>query len=349
MSIPTVSVVIPVYNGENYLRLAIESVLCQTFQDFEIIVVDDGSKDSTPDVVQSFGSRVRYVRQENAGVAAAVNHGIRWARGRYFAWLSHDDLYAPEKLSEQLRALQRIGSPAVCYTDIKWIDEDGKVFNEKELPLPDRREMVRAILVGEPVSFAAYSIVCELRCFEQVGLYDVKKRHTQDADMLLRLARNFPFVRVPEKLTFIREHGTRDSYRPTFLAEADAFYRGWFDALTPAELSASQAALGRAMSRKGIADVFMSRQTEPWTGLARSQYRKAVGESPLALPAVLGSLFLHYCRKVAGRFWSRQFYQVGIRSYLRRRWTNVESASAMAGGSAVREESRKDDADQGCL
>src|ERR1051326_243987 len=111
MSNPTVSVVMPVYNGENYLRSAIESVLSQTFQDFEIIVIDDGSKDSTPAIAQSYGDRVRYVRQENAGVAAAVNHGIAVARGRYFAWLSHDDFYAPEKLAAQVRALERVNGP----------------------------------------------------------------------------------------------------------------------------------------------------------------------------------------------------------------------------------------------
>jgi len=316
MSNPAVSVVIPVYNGENYLRLALESVLCQTFQDFEIIVIDDGSKDSTPDIAQSFGDRVRYVRQENAGVAAAVNHGISLARGRYFAWLSHDDLWAPEKLSEQLQALQHVDGPAVCYTDVKFIDGEGKVFDEKEAPLPDRHAIVRAVLQGEPVLFAAYSLVCDLRCFEQVGLYDLKKRHTQDADMLLRLARAFPFVRVPEKLMFIREHGKRDSKSPTFAAEASAFYGLWLDSLTPAELSESNSAYARAISRKELADVFLVRRTEPWTGLARAQYRKALGESPLALPGVFGSLFCHYFNL------PHQFYRIGVRSYLRKRFGN---------------------------
>jgi hypothetical protein len=165
--------------------------------------------------------------------------------------------------------------------------------------------------------YAAYSLVCDLRCFEQVGLYDTTKRHTQDADMLLRLARTFPFVRVPEKLMLVREHGARDSLRPTFVAEANAFYRGWLDALTPDELSANNSALARAISRKEIADVFLVRGTEPWTGLARAQYRKALGESPLVLPPVLGSLFCHYFNL------PHQFYRIGVRSFLRRqaqRW-----------------------------
>jgi glycosyltransferase involved in cell wall biosynthesis len=316
MSNPAISVVIPVYNGENYLRLAIESVLGQTFQDFEIIVIDDGSKDSTPDIAQSFGDRVRYLRQENAGVAAAVNHGISLARGRYFAWLSHDDLWAPEKLSEQLRALQSVDGPAVCYTDIKLIDEEGKVFDEKEAPLPERHAILKAVIRGEPILFAAYSLVCDLRCFEQVGLYDLKKRYTQDADMLLRLARAFPFVRVPKKLMFVREHGKRDSKHPTFAAEASAFYQLWLDSLTPAELSENNSAYARAMSRKEMADVFLTRRTEPWTGLARAQYRKALGESPLVLPSVFGSLFCDFFNL------PHQFYRIGVRSYLRKRFGN---------------------------
>jgi glycosyltransferase involved in cell wall biosynthesis len=314
MSTPTVSVVIPVYNGENYLRLALESVLCQTFQDFEIIVVDDGSKDSTPEIVRSFGERVRYVRQENAGVAAAVNHGISLAGGRYFAWLSHDDLWAPDKLFEQLRTVQNIDGPAVCYTDIKLIDSEGKVFEEKEAPLPDDpHAIVTAVLRGEPILFAAYSLVCDLRCFEQVGLYDLNKRHTQDADMLLRLARTFPFTRVPKKLMFVRDHGSRDSKSPTFEGEASVFYRTWLDSLTPAELSASHSAYARAMTRKEIADGFLVRGAEPWTGLARAQYRKALSESPLVLPAVIGSLFCDFFHLPL------QFYRVGLRSYVRRR------------------------------
>src|SRR5919202_5230350 len=104
MSSPAISVILPVYNGEDYLRFAVESVLNQTLQDFELIVVDDGSKDSTPEIARSYGARVRYVRQENTGVAGAFNHGLRLAAGRYISWLSHDDVFLPRKLESQLAA-----------------------------------------------------------------------------------------------------------------------------------------------------------------------------------------------------------------------------------------------------
>src|SRR5438132_7847564 len=108
MSNPTVSVILPVYNGENYLRLAIESVLNQTFQDYELIMIDDGSVDSTPAIAREYGQRVRYVRQENTGVASAFNHGLELATGRYISWLSHDDVFLPEKLEKQASALDSV-------------------------------------------------------------------------------------------------------------------------------------------------------------------------------------------------------------------------------------------------
>jgi glycosyltransferase involved in cell wall biosynthesis len=114
MSEPIVSVILPVYEGENYLRFAIESVLDQTLKDFELIIVDDGSTDSSPLIAQSYGDSVRYVRQENTGVAGAFNHGLRLAKARYISWLSHDDRFHPTKLEKQVSALTRLKSPAAC-------------------------------------------------------------------------------------------------------------------------------------------------------------------------------------------------------------------------------------------
>src|SRR5438128_870737 len=110
MNTPAVSVILPVYNGEDYLRLAIDSVLAQTLQDFELIIIDDGSSDSTPSIITSYGDQVRSIRQDNAGVGAAFNHGIRISTGQYISWLSHDDIYLPAKLEKQLRALVNFDS-----------------------------------------------------------------------------------------------------------------------------------------------------------------------------------------------------------------------------------------------
>src|SRR6476619_4299573 len=101
---PLVSVIIPVYNGARYLRAALESVFAQSYCNFEVIVVDDGSVDDSGVIAQSF-PEVRYINQTNQGVAAARNHGIEVARGEYFAFLDQDDLWTPEKLKLQIEYL----------------------------------------------------------------------------------------------------------------------------------------------------------------------------------------------------------------------------------------------------
>ena len=99
---PKVSVIIPTYNRSLSVREAIESVLAQTYRDFELIVVDDGSADNTPSVLGSFGERIRGIRQANAGVSAARNAGIRAAKGEWVAFLDSDDLWVPQKLERQM-------------------------------------------------------------------------------------------------------------------------------------------------------------------------------------------------------------------------------------------------------
>ncbi|MBD2459423.1 glycosyltransferase family 2 protein [Oscillatoria sp. FACHB-1407] len=103
-SSPFVSVIIPVYNGDRYLSEAIESVLQQTYQSFEVIVVDDGSTDNTATVAQQFGDTIRYLYQENGGTAAARNTGIQMAQGDFLAFLDADDLWLEHKLAVQVRA-----------------------------------------------------------------------------------------------------------------------------------------------------------------------------------------------------------------------------------------------------
>jgi glycosyltransferase involved in cell wall biosynthesis len=221
---PVVSVILPVYNGENYLRVSIESVLQQTFRDFELIVVDDGSSDTSADIARTYGKDLKYVYQENTGVAGAVNHGLRLATGRYISWLSHDDAFHSEKLEKQVAVLNQIDTPAVCYTDVQRIDSAGRDVGEYVLPEHSRSEILRHILTCGPICLASYSILYDRRCLDQVGLYSVKWRCTQDVEMLLRLARNFSLIRVPGTLMQVREHENRGIYKRTFALEVIEYY-----------------------------------------------------------------------------------------------------------------------------
>ena len=103
---PLVSIVIPVYNGSNYMREAIDSALAQTYERVEVIVVNDGSTDDTEQIALSYGERIRYFRKENGGVSSALNLGIKEMKGEYFSWLSHDDVYTPDKIEVQIDALR---------------------------------------------------------------------------------------------------------------------------------------------------------------------------------------------------------------------------------------------------
>src|SRR6185436_20245230 len=108
--LPKVSIVIPVYNGSNYLRTAVESALAQTYSNIEIIVVNDGSTDDgdTEAIALSYGGRIKYYCKPNGHVASALNFGIRHMSGEYFSWLSHDDLYKSDKIALQMRALSEL-------------------------------------------------------------------------------------------------------------------------------------------------------------------------------------------------------------------------------------------------
>ena len=115
---PLVSIVIPVYNGENYLREAIESALSQTYESIEILVVNDGSTDQTEQIAGAYGDRIRYFYKPNGGVASALNLAIREMKGEYFSWLSHDDFDYPEKIELLMKALlEQEDKEAIAYCD----------------------------------------------------------------------------------------------------------------------------------------------------------------------------------------------------------------------------------------
>ena len=130
---PLVSIIIPVYNGAAYMREAIDSALAQTYQNCEVIVVNDGSCDDgeTEEIARSYGDKIRYFCKENGGVSTALNFGIAQMRGEYFSWLSHDDTYTAEKIERQVEVLQNFGRENIVICETEKMDKDGKLFNEK--------------------------------------------------------------------------------------------------------------------------------------------------------------------------------------------------------------------------
>lgn len=307
MSNPTVSVILPVYNGENYVRFAIESVLGQTLQDFELIVIDDGSADSTPEIVRSYGARVSYVRQSNTGVAGAFNHGLRLANGRYISWLSHDDVFLPTKLEKQVNALNGITSHAVCYTDIQIINSRGDVMSEERLPEHDKKEALRHVLTGGPICSASYSVMYDRRCIQEVGFYAKKWPYTQDVDMLAKFARRFPLIRVPEMLMQVREHENRGvrSNSKKWEREVVQFFREQLNSLPLTELfpelGPNATKQEKIKAQRWLVDTLATGHF-PYYLVAYSQYRRILAESPATavtmLPDISRLCWRHFRRHV---------------------------------------------------
>lgn len=201
---PSITVVIPVYNGTNYLREAIDSVLNQTYDKYEIIVVDDGSTDETWKIIQSYGTKVRGIRQDNLGVAGALNNGIRNSNSDYVAWLSHDDLFLPDKLQRQIEFLLHNNEFAACYTDYYEIDQSGNIVRPVESPWYPR-EQAMWVLFGQGYINGSTMLI-NRKCFKKVGCFSEELRYTQDVEMWMRILRYFSIGRVPYKLGKLRIH-----------------------------------------------------------------------------------------------------------------------------------------------
>jgi glycosyltransferase involved in cell wall biosynthesis len=184
---PQVSIVIPTYNHARYVGDAIESALTQTFNDFEVIVVDDGSTDATPAVLERYGERIVAVRQENAGLSAARNHGFALARGEQILFLDADDLIPPCKLAVQTTYLKEHPELGLTYSAWQHIDADGRHVVREVHP---RREgaVLRALLLREFFP-AVGSVLVRRRCIEEVGPFDPALRAAEDVDLWMRIAR----------------------------------------------------------------------------------------------------------------------------------------------------------------
>jgi glycosyltransferase involved in cell wall biosynthesis len=216
MTEPLVSVVIPVYNGAEYLRTALESALEQSYEPLEIIVVDDGSTDQSPQIIDSYEGRVLAFRQANCGVARARNVGIRAARGDWVAFLDQDDWWLPEKIRKQVDLAQTDPEIGLVHTDVEHFDADSdcyvKRFNPNRSDLLIDRCYER-LLLGNAI-FNCTAMVRKT-VLDHVGGFneDMPGNTVQDYDLWLRVAKLSNLAYVPEKLATYRLHSAQGMWR----------------------------------------------------------------------------------------------------------------------------------------
>ncbi len=186
---PKISVIIPAYNRCQMLKQAVDSVLSQDFTDFELIVSDDGSTDHTQEMLRAYENRIIFIRQENKGVSAARNRGIISASGDLIAFLDSDDLWMPEKLSEQVAFFNSNPDALICQTEEIWIRNSMRV-NPKKKHRKLSGMIFEASLLLCLVSPSA--VMMRRSIFDEVGLFDETLPACEDYDLWLRIGCRYP-------------------------------------------------------------------------------------------------------------------------------------------------------------
>jgi glycosyltransferase involved in cell wall biosynthesis len=242
---PLVSIVIPVYNGANYMREAIDSALAQTYQNIEIIVINDGSCDDgeTEAIAQSYGDRIRYFRKDNGGCASALNLGIAEMRGEYFSWLSHDDRYLPEKVGHQIELLANMeNKETIIYGGYEIINSESipqytvrpdSVLSAGQLDIP-LLPLLRGLIHG-------CSLLIPAKYFSEVGVFDISLPSTQDYALWFDMFRVSPLHFDPKILIQSRVHPDQGTHKiDRHIDECNALWSGFLRKLTPEEMAAME-------------------------------------------------------------------------------------------------------------
>ena len=203
---PKISVIIPAYNAEEHIAETLDSVLAQTYSEFEVIVVDDGSRDQTASIVKQYQEacpeKVRMIQKENAGPAKARNVGIKASTGEYIAFVDADDLWLPEKLEKQVSYFEKQPSQVgLVYSDARKFDQDGVWVN---INCPRFNGKIYKNLLNSMIP--NQSVMVRKKCFEDVGYFEEFLDIIEDHDMWLRICMKYEISCLYEVLSLYREH-----------------------------------------------------------------------------------------------------------------------------------------------
>jgi len=211
---PKVSTIVPTYNYAHFLRDCVNSIIQQTYKDFEIVVIDDGSTDETRAIVESLiesnpGVQIRYIYQNNQGPAAARNHGIREAQGEYIAFCDADDVWAPEKLDKQLDLFEQDPELAMIFSDMSQQVEDGcyeeSYFHKRGIN-PEKFTNVYSKLIERNNFIIPTTVVLRRKILDDVGIFDERYRVGEDYELWLRIAKKYKIGYIDKPLVIRFSH-----------------------------------------------------------------------------------------------------------------------------------------------
>ena len=228
---PKVVVIMPVYNGSNYMREAIDSALNQTYKNVEVVVINDGSTDGgkTDAIAKSYGDKIKYFVKENGGVSSALNFGIKYIQDNYkdayFCWLSHDDKYTPEKIEKEVKALKGHNKTTVVFSNFSLFDDKGTIFattHSEERIKEDQFKGIYPVLKG---MVNGDTILVHQDVFNKCGYFDEVNTNAADYRMWLKVFAEFDHVFLQEPLSLYRIHDQQDTVKsPTYNEESDNFW-----------------------------------------------------------------------------------------------------------------------------
>ncbi|MGB3647067.1 MAG: glycosyltransferase [Desulfobulbales bacterium] len=214
-----VSIIIPTYNRAYCLQKAIDSVLSQTYPYFELIVVDDGSKDNTANLVENYNSDIVFIRQENKGPAAARNRGVQAARYELLAFLDSDDWFVENKLEVQVRALQEKPAYLISHTQEIWY-RNGSILNQKTRHRKNSGDIFSQSL--ELCAVGMSTVLMYRKIFERFGLFDEEFPCCEDYELWLRVSAEQDFLLVDQPLT-LKDGGRNDQLSSLYRQGMDKF------------------------------------------------------------------------------------------------------------------------------
>ncbi|WAL58378.1 glycosyltransferase family 2 protein [Thermocoleostomius sinensis] len=311
---PKVSIVIPAYNAMQYCEATLNSALQQTFVDFEVLIINDGSKDNILEWASKIeDERVKLISQENKGLSGARNTGITHAKGDYIAFLDADDLWEKTKLEKQVKYLDNNLNVGLLSTKVKIIDEHDQYL--REFKVPEKEHISLEELLSYNFILCGSTPIVRRECFEKVGVFDCNLSSAADWDMWIRIALHYPVAAILESLVLYRKHSTNMSKDIVIMVDEIGKIVQKFRMIVPRSL-------------RPILDnrYTISNLNAIWAMAAESRYRKAIyfsGQAFKSNPTILFSRsflyinFLIFIKLIvpAHRYTKlRRFFQVLKRS-----------------------------------